>query len=993
MKRTLLLIVLLFAIGSLFAQADQPLNGNCPSDDIQKELLKDPAFWQKNKAIEHLYQNAIRNKIDGATEQILTIPVVVHVMHYAGQLIGTEENISMAQIELGIQHMNEAFANTGVYSGNANGISSTDPRISVNTDIQFCLAVQDPNGNPTDGVNRVATSLTVFNKDEAGTGCNGKKGGELKDLSRWDTDKYLNIWLVREICSNSGCGVAGYAYFPGAHGQCYDGAVVEARYFGSSSDNSKVHVHEIGHYLNLYHTFEGGCTNNDCLTNGDLICDTPPADGANYTPCSAPGNSCTTDADDASANNPFSSDVPDLIEDYMAYSFQSCQNTFTDDQKTRMRASLEATSAPRHQLLTSDGCTNTGAHLVYFYDDGLVLQESAGTSGPEPGDCRLYVDYEIPVRLYAASGADVTANFSSAGNGATQDVDFKLMDNTVTFAAGETAKTITLRVYNDNAPEALFEDFTLSISSNGASFNQTMTINIQNDDHLPVAGRPIVYQTDFSTAGSWTRYNVGSNQWFIGANGGSCFTDNSMYVTNDGGTSNTYTSETKDTWMITPVNALGYTGLQLEFDYIAGGDPDYGHILRKNPTNNNFYSSGNYQSAQCANGVQHGTYDFSSDFDNIEFDFGFGWHMDSGNSAVQPGFTVDNVVITADPTPLASTISSGAAYLGPNATAVFYNANGDLLAQINNSTNWDYGCTTVEVDNTGTSATQLANASEYFTSKTIKITPTTNNANGVYELKLFYTNDEVSGWETAANDVMANLSIMKTPSDMASADNTNTQAFETTRRAWDNDHSFSATINTGFSGFAIGNLAAAPLPLELANFNARAANNTVILDWETLSEKAFSHFLVQHSSNAQYFRTLQNIQAKGSANLTTSYRTVDSKPREGTNYYRLKMVDGDGTFTFSEIKSIEFIRSGITNIIPNPVNTNEFTVTYQSAKSNNDISLRVIDLFGRVVYHSTHTVQKGQNDILVPASDLPQGMYSLLLENGADSSVHRFWKR
>ena len=166
----------------------------------------------------------------------------------------------------------------------------------------------------------------------------------LKNNITWDQTQYLNIWLVKEITSpTQGSGVAGYAYLASAHGRPVDGVVNEARWFGSSPDNSKVHIHEVGHCLNLYHTFEGGCPNSDCMTNGDHVCDTPPGASTAAVQCNAPPNTCVTDADDISSNNPFASsgDQNDMFNNYMDYGYQTCQDAFTEGQKQRMVAALE----------------------------------------------------------------------------------------------------------------------------------------------------------------------------------------------------------------------------------------------------------------------------------------------------------------------------------------------------------------------------------------------------------------------------------------------------------------------------------------------------------------------------------------------------------------------------------------------------------------------------------------------------------------------------
>ncbi|MCB0596272.1 MAG: gliding motility-associated C-terminal domain-containing protein [Lewinellaceae bacterium] len=293
-------------------------------------LSRQPALWNSRHA------NSTGQAQRGPLVQH-TLPVVVHIIHNGGS-----ENISDARTADAIQHLNDAFANTGYYN----------PATGVDTEIAFCLARRDPQGNATTGVNRVQSALTDLNSstdDQA-----------LKDLSRWNPLQYINVWVVREICSNNGCGVAGYAYLPGAHGLPYDGIVLEAAYMGSNPTASTVLVHEMGHYLGLYHTFEGGCPNGDCRQQGDRVCDTPPDNTTARTPCSADMNSCGTDEDDLSANNPFRpiaqgglGDQVDQKENYMDYSRFECYDRFSQGQKDRM---LSVAETIRSSLLDSPAC-------------------------------------------------------------------------------------------------------------------------------------------------------------------------------------------------------------------------------------------------------------------------------------------------------------------------------------------------------------------------------------------------------------------------------------------------------------------------------------------------------------------------------------------------------------------------------------------------------------------------------------------------------------
>lgn len=315
--------------------------GKCFTDQlIEQQRQTVPGFQHRLDAMNHALRTG------AGARQNYTIPVVVHVIHQNGA-----ENIPDEQIYAGIQHLNDGFANAGSFS-HPDG---------VDTHISFCLAAQTPDGQFTTGITRTVSDLTNLTVE--------LQDFELKDLIRWDPNSYLNIWLVKEISSLSmGDGMAGYAYFPTSQGQPEDGIVNEAALFGSTPDNSKVHIHEAGHYLGLYHTFEGGCTNQNCQTDGDRVCDTPPDNSTAPVPCSGQPNTCSTDADDVSENNPFRpvamgglGDQPDQFKNYMDYGYQVCQTFFSPGQSARMQAAI---STQRAILLESIACQSPCADPI-----------------------------------------------------------------------------------------------------------------------------------------------------------------------------------------------------------------------------------------------------------------------------------------------------------------------------------------------------------------------------------------------------------------------------------------------------------------------------------------------------------------------------------------------------------------------------------------------------------------------------------------------------
>ena len=151
---------------------------------------------------------------------VYNIPVVVHVLHL-GEAIGVGTNISDAQIQSSINHLNQFYR----------GLTSNSP---VDFEIEFSLAQQDPNCNATSGINRIDASI-VPNYSTGGVDYYSD-GGEadedvLKDLSRWSETDYFNIWIVSEIENNNGgSGIQGYANF--FAGNAYEGSMMMYNVFG-----------------------------------------------------------------------------------------------------------------------------------------------------------------------------------------------------------------------------------------------------------------------------------------------------------------------------------------------------------------------------------------------------------------------------------------------------------------------------------------------------------------------------------------------------------------------------------------------------------------------------------------------------------------------------------------------------------------------------------------------------------------------------------------
>jgi gliding motility-associated-like protein len=308
-------------------QANQPVV-NCGSDILLFNARKDPAFVAREKKVNDDILRLLNNQIrrdggngTGVAGDPYILPVVFHLVNATQGSGYTDQQVIDA-----LKDLNDAFSKSGAYAAST----------GADTKIRFVLAQKDPDGGVSTGITR---TVSAYNANEQ----MDIEDTRLKNLNTWNPDKYINIWVVNNIIGETnasfGCGlwtrfgVAGYANFPTNTGTFYDGIVV--------SKFKEVLAHEMGHYLGLYHTFEGGCQNNNCLTDGDRVCDTPPDGTTNAAlNCSSANSSCNSDTLSNHSNGFFPRDTTDQIQNFMDYNNGQCANMFTEGQAQRMRAAI-----------------------------------------------------------------------------------------------------------------------------------------------------------------------------------------------------------------------------------------------------------------------------------------------------------------------------------------------------------------------------------------------------------------------------------------------------------------------------------------------------------------------------------------------------------------------------------------------------------------------------------------------------------------------------
>lgn len=182
------------------------------------------------------------------------------------------------------------------------------------------------------------------------------------------------------------------------------------------------------------------------------------------------------------------------------------------------------------------------------------------------------------------------------------------------------------------------------------------------------------------------------------------------------------------------------------------------------------------------------------------------------------------------------------------------------------------------------------------------------------------------------------------------------------------------------------------LPVKLVSFEARAQASAVLLNWATASETNSAYFEVERSADGRRFEPLGRVEAQGSSSTGQRYSFSDTEPGTGTVYYRLHMLDRDGSGQYSAVRLVTSKAAlTVAAAYPNPA-TSVLTVRLHEALVG-PVTLRVLDATGRVVWQEQRQMLVAQRTLEVPTAQLPTGRsYLLQLQSSTGSVVQRFVK-
>jgi hypothetical protein len=168
------------------------------------------------------------------------------------------------------------------------------------------------------------------------------------------------------------------------------------------------------------------------------------------------------------------------------------------------------------------------------------------------------------------------------------------------------------------------------------------------------------------------------------------------------------------------------------------------------------------------------------------------------------------------------------------------------------------------------------------------------------------------------------------------------------------------------------------LPVELTGFTAKTEENTTLLKWSTATEAGTRAYVIEYSTDENNWQVIGSVQAAGNSTSNTNYNFTHSHPSEGNNYYRLKMVDLDGQFSYSKVDAVSFATTTKINFYPNPVKTGCTIITNSTTAQ----SITLLTLDGHMLQQNNNFVSGSSFDL----SKYPNGVYLFVVRNATGRS-------
>ncbi len=957
---------------------------------LERMIEKYPEIIENRAKIEAHTQKVLKNKNPlQKIQSVITIPVVVHVLYHT-----IEENISDAQIFSQIAVLNEDFRRL---NADASNTPADFLPVAADSEIEFCLATRDPNGNPTTGITRTYTARTSWpvSPDVASS----SQGG----VDAWNTSDYLNV-----IVCNLGGGTLGFAQFPNSGPAATDGVVCNYRYFGNAEyaeapfDLGRTMTHEVGHWLNLYHIWGDG----DCTVD-DLVADTPNAASPNLTglPCiHGSVNSC----DDGIG------DLPDMFQNYMDYSQDACFNLFTTGQKDRMRALFEP-GGFRESILSSTGCDPLPTHCSNNTQDNDETDVDCG------GSCLPCVSCSDGIQNGEEAGIDCGGSNCMPCSGCTDTFahNYSAINET------DDGSCITCSDNIQNADETGIDcggSFCLPCRTDalelscGDVVTGSTNSNINNNLPVPCEDEELSGALEFLSNFGGDYFNNGVWVSFIGTG------DLTFLSTDHAGTNSNFLLqvlvESGDDLV-----CVAWDIYEGELNFVSElGATYYVYLSDVYALQGDFELSMECVPYLCSNGIQDG--------DETGVDCG-GSFCNACNDLCEEALSLENGVNLFGSTSNSNnedlpTLCGEDVFFPNNGIwFTFEGTGGEITLSTDHAgTNYDTNlqlysgdcddlvCVTGNEDGNG----------DFVFGFTSEIT-FTSETGAVYYLYLSGYGGEQGDFElllsAETNTLPINISHNRVCDVPTEGQSQVTVTITGGTAPYQVSGNFNGEIEEGESFIFILDdnessydiivvdangeeaevletdlLPCTKLPVELLAFEGEVQTEGNLLQWTTASELNNQHFRLSYSVNGQNFLSLQKIEGNGTSSTANRYEFLHRNAPKGTTYYQLSQTDFDGTtkdLGVISLKRGENTAISSIEVYPTPTNA-QLNIAYNFVNSSNATTLKVYDLTGRMVKSRNLDSNSLQLQLQLNVADLNTGTYILRIENGLEILTTKFVK-
>jgi len=307
------------------------------------------------------------------------------------------------------------------------------------------------------------------------------------------------------------------------------------------------------------------------------------------------------------------------------------------------------------------------------------------------------------------------------------------------------------------------------------------------------------------------------------------------------------------------------------------------------------------------------------------------------------------------------------------------NNTGDVVAEIKANGNSLGNVTAATYINDGTIREDQVR--RLYMDRNITITTQNPVSSGTVDIRLYIKTSELEALKSATNSLgqpsgistISDIAIFKNEQSCGGTLTSNANKLTTGYEPYEYGYILTASVNA-FSTFYFAKNTFSILPVRLLSFAGTKCGSDVCLMWTVENEQDFAHYVIEKSTNGINFNSINTVTARNRGGRD-SYTTNDLTPASGDNYYRLKMVNIDGSFSYSQVIKINFNKTEQVVLQPNPVG--EIVIV----KGLKDFQqLRIVDMTGHVVLQKNIQQSIEQIDI----RSLAKGIYLLQVSNGEE---------